>query len=83
LERGEPTADDGAEWPDAVLRLDEGSRISGASSGYMPGDILPLNMLYGASVYTMLPSKAMVFGGKHSAARGWKSYSMACDGKTL
>jgi len=57
--------------------------MSGASSGYMPGDILPLNTLYGASVYIMLPSKAIVVGGKHSAARGWKSYSMGCDGKTV
>lgn len=46
LESGEPMFDDEAL---AMLRSDAGPRTMSLSSGYMPGDALPLLYMYGAS----------------------------------
>ena len=48
LESGEPMLDDDAL---AMLRSEAGPRTS-LSSGYMPGDALPLPYMYGGSPYT-------------------------------
>jgi hypothetical protein len=45
-----------------TLRSDAGPRTTSPSSGYMPGDALPLLYMYGASAYTAPFSYPIVVG---------------------
>jgi hypothetical protein len=46
----------------ATLRSEAGPRTASLSSGYMPGDALPLLYMYGASEYTGPFSYPIVVG---------------------
>jgi hypothetical protein len=57
----------------AMLGSDAGPRATSPSSGYMPGDALPLPYMYGASAYTAPFSYPMV-AGKSCDDRGYALY---------
>lgn len=59
LDSGEPMFDDEAL---AMLRSEAGPRAISPSSGYMPGDALPLLYMYGASAYMAPLSYPIVVG---------------------
>lgn len=64
LDSGEPMLDDGA----LMLISEAGPRTTSPSSGYMPGDALPLAYAYGASAYTA-PFSYPIVVGKPGAVR--------------